>query len=82
MRPNAHVLMFFGLILDGRLDIQNALAAIQSPPSILYTILLSTDGLHLGDIHFAKIQTTLGMWTVAVTVLREMGREWALQFGG
>ena len=48
---------------------ENALAAIQSPPSIPYTILLSTDGLRLGDIHFSKIQMTLGMWTVAVTVL-------------
>ena len=49
--------------------LKNALAAIQSPPSIPFTILLSTDGLHLGDIHFAKIQMTLGMWTVSVTVL-------------
>ena len=56
---------------------ENALAAIQSPPSIPYTILLSTDGLHLGDIHFAKIQMTLGMQTVTVTVLErwvESGR--------
>ena len=48
---------------------KNALAAIQSPSSIPFTILLSRDGLHLGDIHFAKIQTTLGMWTVMVSVL-------------
>ena len=48
---------------------KNALAAIQSPPSIPFTILLSKDGLRLGDIHFAKIQTTLGMWTVMVSVL-------------
>ena len=48
---------------------ENALAAIQSPPSIPFTILLSTDCLRLGDIHFAKIQMTLGMWTVSITVL-------------
>ena len=48
---------------------ENALAAIQSPPSIPFTILLSMDGLCLGDIHFAKIQMTLGMWTVVVMVL-------------
>ena len=51
--------------------------AIQSPPSIPFNILLSTDGLHLGDIHFAKIQMTLGMRTVAIMVLErwiESGR--------
>ena len=50
---------------------ENALAAIQSPPSIPFTILLSTDSLRLGDICFAKIQMTLGMWTVSVTVLEK-----------
>ena len=56
---------------------ENALAAIQSPSSIPFTILLSRDGLRLGDIHFAKIQMTLGMQTVAVSVLErwvESGR--------
>ena len=56
---------------------ENALTAIQSPPSIPFTILLSMDGLRLGDIHFAKIQMTLGMQTVTVTVLErwvESGR--------
>ena len=48
---------------------ENALAAIQSPPSIPFTILLSMDGLRLGDIRFAKIQMTLGMRTVSITVL-------------
>ena len=48
---------------------ENALAAIQSPPSISFSVLLSTDGLRLGDIHFAKIQMTLRMWTVSITVL-------------
>ena len=52
---------------------ENALAAIQSPPSIPFTIVLSRDGLRLGDIRFAKIQTTLGMWTVVVSIPREMG---------
>ena len=56
---------------------KNALVAIQSPSSIPFTILLSRDGLRLGDIHFAKIQTTLGMRTVMVSVLErwvESGR--------
>ena len=48
---------------------ENALVAIQSPPSIPFTILLSRDGLRLGYIHFAKIQMTLGMRTVMVSVL-------------
>ena len=50
---------------------ENALAAIQRPPSIPFTILLSMDGLRLGDIHFAKIQMTLGMQTVSITVLEK-----------
>ena len=48
---------------------ENALVAIQSPPSIPFTILLSTDGLRLGDIHFSKVQKTLRMQTVSITVL-------------
>ena len=48
-----------------------ALAAIQSPPSIPFTILVSTDGLCLGDIRFAKIQTNLHMRTIAISVLEE-----------
>ena len=48
---------------------EDALAAIQSPHSIPISVLLSTDGLRLGDIHFAKIQTTLRMQTVPITVL-------------
>ena len=37
--------------------------------SIPFPILLSTDGLCLGDIHFTKIQMTLHMWTVSISVL-------------
>ena len=48
---------------------ENALVAIQCPVSIPFSVLLSTDGLRLGDTHFAKIQTTLCMWTVSITVL-------------
>ena len=48
---------------------ENALAAIQSPSSIPFSVLLSMDGLRLGDIHYAKIQTTLRMRTVSITVL-------------
>ena len=50
---------------------ENALAAIQSPPSIPFTTLMSTDGLRLGDIHFAKIQMNLRMRTIAISVLEE-----------
>ena len=49
----------------------NALAAIQSPPLILMSVLQSADGLRLGDIHFAKILTTLQMCTVPITVLEK-----------
>ena len=48
---------------------ENALAAIQTPPSIPFLVLLSTDGLRLGDIRIAKIQSTLHMQTVFITVL-------------
>ena len=50
---------------------KKALAAIQSPPSIPFTTLLSPDGLCLADIRFAKIQTNLHMRTVAIAVLEE-----------
>ena len=50
---------------------KKALAAIQSPPSIPFSTLSSLDGLRLGDIHFAKIQTNLRMRTVAIAVLEE-----------
>ena len=48
---------------------EDALAAIQSPSSIPFSVLLSMDGLRLGDICFTKIQTTLHMGTVSITVL-------------
>ena len=48
---------------------KKALAAIPSPPSIPFSVLLSMDGLCLGDICFTKIQTTLRMRTVSITVL-------------
>ena len=50
---------------------EKALAAIQSPPSIPFTTLVSLDGLCLGDIRFAKIQTNLHMRTVTIAVLEE-----------
>ena len=50
---------------------EKALAAIQSPPSIPFTTLLSPDVLCLGDIHFAKIQMNLHMCTVTISVLEE-----------
>ena len=50
---------------------EDALAAIQSLPSIPASILQSTDGLRLGDICFAKIQTTLWMCAVPLAVLEK-----------
>ena len=50
---------------------EKALAAMKSPPSIPFDTLLSLVGLHLGDIHFAKIQMNLRMRTVAIAVLEE-----------
>ena len=50
---------------------KKALAAIQSPPSIPFSTLVSPDGLRLGDIRFAKIQTNLHMQTIAIAVLEE-----------
>ena len=50
---------------------EKALAAIKSPPSIPFDTLLSPVGLRLGDIHFAKIQTNLHMWTIAIAILEE-----------
>ena len=51
--------------------IKDTLAAIQSPPSISASILQSADGLHLGDICFAKIQATLQMRAVPSAVLEK-----------
>ena len=48
---------------------EDALAAIQSPASIPFSVLLSTDGIHLGDVRFAKVQTTLRMWSVSIPTL-------------
>ena len=50
---------------------EDALTAIQSPPSILTSVLQSTDGLCLGNICFGKIQTTLRMCTIPITVLEK-----------
>ena len=50
---------------------EDALAAIQCPHSIPISVLQSAGGLCLGDICFAKIQTTLCMWTVPITVLEK-----------
>ena len=50
---------------------EDDLAAIQSPHSIPISVLQSTGGLRLGDIHFAKIQTTLPMRTIPIVVLEK-----------
>ena len=48
---------------------EDTLAAIQSPASIPFSVLLSKDGIRLGDVHFAKVQTTLRMWSVSIPTL-------------
>ena len=45
--------------------------AIQSLPSIPASVLQSVDGLHLGDIHFAKIQITLRMHAMLLAILEK-----------
>ena len=50
---------------------KDALAAILSPPSIPASVLQSADGLCLGDICFAKIQTTLWICAVLLAVLEK-----------
>ena len=50
---------------------EDALMAIQSPPLIPTLVLQSADSLHLVDICFAKIQTTLRMCTMPITVLEK-----------
>ena len=48
---------------------EDTLAAIQSPASIPFSVLLSTDGIHLGDVCFAKVQTTLRMRSLSILTL-------------
>ena len=50
---------------------EDALAAIQSPPSIPTSVLQSAEGLHFGDIHFVKIQTTLWMHVMSLVLLEK-----------
>ena len=50
---------------------EDALMAIQSLPSILASVLQSADGLHFGDIHFAKIHTTLWMHAMPLAILEK-----------
>ena len=50
---------------------EDALTAIQSPPSIPASILQSADGICLGDICFMKIHTTLWMCAMPLTILEK-----------
>ena len=50
---------------------KDALAAIQSPSSIPTSVLQNADGLHFGDIHFAKIHTTLQMHAMSLALLEK-----------
>ena len=50
---------------------EDVLAAIQSLPSIPTSVLQSVDRIHLGDIRFVKMHTTLQMCTVPLTILEK-----------
>ena len=50
---------------------KDALTGIQIQPSIPTSVLQSADGLCLGDIHFAKICTTLQMHAMPLTLLEK-----------
>ena len=50
---------------------EDVLTAIQSLPSIPTLVLQSVDGICLGNVHFAKICTTLQMCTVSLAVLKK-----------
>ena len=51
---------------------RQALSTIKSPPSIPISVLESSAGLHLGDIHFAELCTTLRMCTVSLALLERL----------
>ena len=51
--------------------LEDALTAIQSPPSVPASALQSVDGLCLGYIHFAKIHTTLQMHAMLLAILEK-----------
>ena len=55
---------------------KDALMAIQSPPSIPASVLQSAHGLCLGDICFAKIQTTMQMCAVSLVILEKWVVDW------
>ena len=73
LRPLTHVYSTNFDLLFKMVDwtFEDALAAIQSPPSIPTSVLQSTGSFRLGDICFAKIQTTLQMCTVPIAVLEK-----------
>ena len=51
---------------------RQALSTIKSPPSIPTSVLESSAGLCLGDIHFAEICTTLQMCVVSIAPLERL----------
>ena len=55
------------------------LSAIQSPDPIPISVLQNVGGLHLGDICFAKIQTTLCMRTIPIAVLEKWAVDGSFQ---
>ena len=62
---------FFILFKMADWTFEDALVAIRSPDSVPISVLQSAGGLHLGDIRFAKIQTTLRMRTIPIAVLEK-----------
>ena len=51
---------------------RQVLSAIKNPPSIPTSVLESSAGLCLGDIHFVELHTTLRMCVVSLTLLEKL----------
>ena len=51
---------------------KKALSAIKNPPSIPTSVLESSAGRHLGDIHFVELCTTLRMHAVSIMLLERL----------
>ena len=51
---------------------KQALSTIESPPSIPTSVLESSAGLHLGNIHFLELRTTLRMHMVSIALLERL----------
>ena len=58
---------------------RQALSAIKNPPSIPTSVLESSVGLYLGDIHFVELHTTLRMRVSVTHAPGEVNSQWFIQ---